>query len=89
MIPGWVIGAAVACAVFMLAVQFGVLALGIVGLLLTPFLAFWAGACAASIVNTRSPKRDALIIAVFVVGLLIAFLWRVQTRLGVQGGPNL
>lgn len=89
MLPGWVLGSAVACALFFIAVRFGSLAFGMPGLLFTPFVAFWVGAGAASLVDTRRPTRDAVIIALLVVALLIVYVWQVQIRLGVQGGPNL
>jgi hypothetical protein len=88
-IPSWVIGSAVASVVFMFALQTGIPALGLPGLLLPPFLAFWIGAAAASLVSAQLRTRDSIIIAAVVVLLLMVFLWQVQTQLGPQGGPNL
>jgi hypothetical protein len=92
MVPSWLIGSAVASLVILVSIQFSLPGLGMVGLLLPPFLAFWMGATAASVLDAKSLKRDASIIALVVFALLIAFLWRVQTTPGVQGvggGPNM
>jgi hypothetical protein len=59
------------------------------GVLASLFVPFWLGWGVASTFDARWPKRDAVIIAVVAVGLLVLYLWQLQARLGVQGGPNL
>jgi uncharacterized BrkB/YihY/UPF0761 family membrane protein len=61
--PGWIVGPAVAMAVLFIAMRSPLFALGIVGLLLAPALAMWAGTAAASMVGSRSRINTAVVVA--------------------------
>lgn len=93
MIPAWLIGAAVGMGVLHVLIGLGVLAIGVLGLLLTPLLAIWAGAAAAAIADSRAQGRTTAIVVLCVALLMAGYLWRGQVELASsglpQGGPNL
>src|SRR5688572_17378792 len=91
--PGWVVGPAVAIGTLLFLVGTPLAAIGIFGLVLPPVIAMWAGAAAASMVDSRSRLNTTLVIVTTLV-VLVAYMRMLQSQPlppGVSrgGGPSM
>jgi len=90
--PGWVVGPAVATGTLLFAMATPLFAVGIIGFLLIPALAMWAGAAAASLVDSRRHLNTTLVIATTLVVYWV-FVSRLQSEPPppgtARGGPTI
>lgn len=77
--PGWIVGPAVALGTLLFGMSTPLFAVGIVGFLLIPALAMWAGAAAASLVDSRRHLNTTLVIVTTLVVYAI-FVGRLQSQ---------
>jgi hypothetical protein len=92
--PGWLVGISVSVATLdLVAFNSRLLALGIVGLLIVPAIARWAGVAAASIVDPRHMSRNTAAVVCAVVTVFLGYLAIIQSRPlppgYSQGGANV
>ena len=79
--PGWLVGISVGVATLHLVVwNTALLAIGIVGLLLVPAIAMWAGAAAASVVDARHITRNTALVVCAVAALFLGYLTMILDR---------
>ena len=79
--PGWLVGISVGVATLHLVVwNTPLLAVGTFGLLIVPAIAMWAGAAAASIVDTRHMTRNTALVVCAVAALFLGYLATILSR---------
>jgi hypothetical protein len=79
--PGWLVGIAVGVATLHVVVyDTALLAIGIVGLLLVPAIAMWAGAAAASVVDAQHITSNTAVVVFAVMTLFLGYLAMIQSR---------
>jgi hypothetical protein len=67
--PGWVVGPVVAIATLIAGMNSPLFAVGVIGFLLVPVIAMWAGAAAASIVDPRRRLNTTVVVAATLAAL--------------------
>ena len=77
--PGWIVGPAVAIGTLVFGMTTPLLAIGIVGFLLVPAIAMWAGAAAASFVDSRRRLNTTLVIVTTLV-IYAMLIGRLQSQ---------
>jgi ACR3 family arsenite efflux pump ArsB len=90
--PGWIVGPAVATGTLMFVMTLTpLLALGMIGFLLVPAIAMWAGATAASLLDNR--RFNTIIVVVTTLVVYAVFITRLQSQAPPPGtsygGPSM
>jgi hypothetical protein len=77
--PGWVVGPAVALGTLLFAMGTPLAAIGIIGFLLVPAIAMWAGAAAASLVDSRR-RLNAIVVVAATLVVYVILVGRLQSQ---------
>jgi hypothetical protein len=86
--PGWLVGPVAAiAALFIVGFEFG-LAASSIGLLMAAVAAFWFGAGLAALIDPKRQKQNAMIVALFMVVCLAAYLGTVRSQPAPPGASH-
>ena len=77
--PGWVVGPAVAIGTLLFVMGTPLAAIGIFGVILPPVIAMWAGAAAASMVDSRRTLNTTVVV-ITTLAVLLGYLRMLQSQ---------